>query len=221
MSGISPRGLSRVASVAWREFRQTVMTKAFLLSVVAVPILGGLALVVIPLVLPEGPPPLRGEVVVIDPGGEVGGRVRSRLEDAMGASPPATGGATAPNLLEDLGELAGNHCSPIPEMLAQFLKCLAEPMRAFVEHNRPLLGSELAQLSLAALLVRQIAFEDEAVRRQTGEYKSENEGGRARNGFNLQSFRKHSGHECRAGIGNPRRASIADEREPLPLTNLR
>lgn len=98
----TPRSLARVASVAWREFRQTVMTKAFLLSVVAVPILGGLALVVIPLVLPEGPPPLRGEVVVIDPGGEVGGRVRSRLEDAMGASPSASGGATAPNLLEEL-----------------------------------------------------------------------------------------------------------------------
>ncbi len=75
--------IARVASVAWREFTQTVFTKAFLLSVVAMPLLGVLAFTLIPMLLPEGPPPLRGEIVVLDPGSAVSEAFARRLDRVM------------------------------------------------------------------------------------------------------------------------------------------
>jgi ABC-2 type transport system permease protein len=77
--------IRRVASVAWREFAQTVFTKAFLLSVVAMPLLGVLAFTLIPMLLPEGPPPLRGEIVVLDPGGTVAESFSKRLDRVVKA----------------------------------------------------------------------------------------------------------------------------------------
>lgn len=85
--------IGRVASVAWREFAQTVFTRTFLLSVVAMPLLGVLAFTLIPMLLPEGPPPLRGEIVVVDPGGTVSEAFAKRLDRVLGTS--AAGAATA------------------------------------------------------------------------------------------------------------------------------
>ena len=89
MSDLSEPGpaswIRRVASVAWREFAQTVFTKAFLLSVVAMPLLGVLAFTLIPMLLPEGPPPLRGEIVVLDPGGTVAESFSKRLDRVVKA----------------------------------------------------------------------------------------------------------------------------------------
>lgn len=82
--------IARVASVAWREFAQTVFTKAFLLSVVAMPLLGVLAFTLIPMLLPEGPPPLRGEIVVLDPGGTVAESFSKRLDRVLNAGDSAT-----------------------------------------------------------------------------------------------------------------------------------
>jgi ABC-type Na+ efflux pump permease subunit len=84
--------LRRTASVAAREFVQTVFTKAFLLSVVALPILGVVGFTLIPLLLPEGPPPLRGEIVVVDPGGGMAAPFERRLEEILGDEEPGAGG---------------------------------------------------------------------------------------------------------------------------------
>ncbi len=75
--------LGRTASVAWREFRQTVFTRAFLLSVVALPLLGAMAFTLIPLLLPDAPPPLRGEIVVVDPGSSMREVFARRLDRVM------------------------------------------------------------------------------------------------------------------------------------------
>ena len=74
----------RTASVAMREFVQTVFTKAFLLSVVALPLIGVVGFALIPLLLPEGPPPLRGEIVVVDPGEEMATPFERRLDRMLG-----------------------------------------------------------------------------------------------------------------------------------------
>lgn len=85
--------IARVASVAWREFSQTVFTKAFLLSVIAMPLLGVLAFTLIPMLLPEGPPPLRGEIVVLDPGSAVSEAFAKRLDRIVKPEDAGEGGS--------------------------------------------------------------------------------------------------------------------------------
>ncbi len=64
--------MSRIAAVAVREFKQTVLRKVFLLAIIGIPVLGvaaiGLAVVVL---LGHEQPPLIGTIAVIDPMGEV------------------------------------------------------------------------------------------------------------------------------------------------------
>ena len=81
-----PRGgaatwIQRILSVAWREFRHTALTKAFLLAVVAFPLLGILAFALIPLLLPKGPPPLEGTIAIVDPQGRFGERFEAMLRE--------------------------------------------------------------------------------------------------------------------------------------------
>lgn len=76
--------LRRTGSVAAREFVQTVFTKAFLLSVIALPLIGVVGFTLIPLLLPKGPPPLRGEIVVVDPGETMAAPFERRLERILG-----------------------------------------------------------------------------------------------------------------------------------------
>lgn len=64
--------MSKVFWVAWRDFKYTVLTKAFILAVVGVPILmigvGGIAVVIM---ATHEPPPLKGKVAIIDATGRV------------------------------------------------------------------------------------------------------------------------------------------------------
>jgi ABC-2 type transport system permease protein len=77
----------RVWTIAMREFRQTVLTRGFFMAVVVAPIgtavvsagAGALALAT---TMPDAQEPVVGEVVIVDPTGEVGDRVAAALQPA-------------------------------------------------------------------------------------------------------------------------------------------
>jgi ABC-2 type transport system permease protein len=58
--------MQRILDVAWREFRHTVMTKAFLLAAVVLPAVMWSMAIVLPLLLHAPPKALVGELAVID-----------------------------------------------------------------------------------------------------------------------------------------------------------
>jgi ABC-type Na+ efflux pump permease subunit len=64
--------MSKVLTVAWREFKQTVLRKIFLLAIIGIPILimGAMGLAVLVMVGHEEPP-LEGKIAIADPSGEV------------------------------------------------------------------------------------------------------------------------------------------------------
>jgi ABC-2 type transport system permease protein len=64
--------MSKVLTVAWREFRTTVMRKVFLLAVLGIPILiVGIMAMAIFIMAKHEEPPLEGTVAIVDPSGEV------------------------------------------------------------------------------------------------------------------------------------------------------
>ena len=64
--------MSKVVTVAWREFKQTVLRKVFLLAILGIPILmvGVMTLVVLAMAGHQEPP-LVGTIAIVDPSGEV------------------------------------------------------------------------------------------------------------------------------------------------------
>jgi ABC-2 type transport system permease protein len=64
--------MSRVVHVAWREFKQTVLRKIFLIAILGIPIamVAGTALVVL-IMATHKEPPLIGTIALVDPTGEV------------------------------------------------------------------------------------------------------------------------------------------------------
>ena len=73
--------LGKVLHVGWRDFRYTALTPAFLIAVVGVPVLLGLAaLVIYPILLSQETSTLEGRVVVIERGGGFAGILEDILE---------------------------------------------------------------------------------------------------------------------------------------------
>ncbi|MBT8485483.1 MAG: ABC transporter permease, partial [Phycisphaerae bacterium] len=75
--------LRRVLTVAWRDFKHTVLTKAFLFAIVGVPVLiaavGGISAVII---ATHEEPPLEGTLAVVDPTGDVAEAVAQILAES-------------------------------------------------------------------------------------------------------------------------------------------
>ncbi|MAC76124.1 MAG: hypothetical protein CMJ22_11190 [Phycisphaerae bacterium] len=61
--------LGKIATIAWREFRHTALTKSFLFGAVALPLLMGAGLLLFPLLLASQSEPLEGTIAVVDPTG--------------------------------------------------------------------------------------------------------------------------------------------------------
>lgn len=59
----------KIATIAWREFRHTALTKSFLFGAVILPVLMGGCLILFPLLLASQSEPLEGTVAVVDPTG--------------------------------------------------------------------------------------------------------------------------------------------------------
>ena len=61
--------LGKIATIAWREFRHTALTKSFLFGAVALPLLMGAGLLLFPLLIASQSEPLEGAIAVVDPTG--------------------------------------------------------------------------------------------------------------------------------------------------------
>ena len=75
------KGINKIVQVAWRDFRYTALTPAFLMAVVGVPLLLGVAaLVIYPILLAQETSVLKGRLVVVEQTGEVATLVEEVLE---------------------------------------------------------------------------------------------------------------------------------------------
>lgn len=76
--------MSRVLVVAWRDFKQTVARKAFLIAIVAIPVLivGAIALAAVVMVGHEQPP-LVGTVAIVDASGQVAEAARREFDPTL------------------------------------------------------------------------------------------------------------------------------------------
>ena len=64
--------MSKIAAIAWREFKQTVFRKVFLLAVIGLPVLFlGMAVIAVVIIESHEEPALVGTVAIIDPTGEL------------------------------------------------------------------------------------------------------------------------------------------------------
>ncbi|MDY7108390.1 MAG: ABC transporter permease [Planctomycetota bacterium] len=79
--------MSKVLAVAWREFKATALTRAFIIAAFVVPVLAIGMGVLGPALFSEKPAPLSGTLVVIDPVGAVAEAAKTQFESD--APPPA------------------------------------------------------------------------------------------------------------------------------------
>jgi len=112
---------SKLLQIARREFVATVMTRAFLIGLLVMPLMIGVLVVATPYLIQQQAPKVRGEIAVIDPGGQLVARLREQLVPAAfaerrqalqrrlsavmpGATQGLPGTAPAPSLDQWLGE---------------------------------------------------------------------------------------------------------------------
>ncbi len=74
--------MSKILTVAWREFKHTALTKSFLLAAVFGPIVMFVAAIVLPVLLQTPPKKLEGALAVVDPTGLVLAAVEVELDPA-------------------------------------------------------------------------------------------------------------------------------------------
>ena len=72
--------MSKVLLVAWREFKHTALTKAFIIGAVATPLFLLAILLIIPLVMKPNLPPLTGALAVLSDSGSVADHIQAELE---------------------------------------------------------------------------------------------------------------------------------------------
>jgi len=71
--------VTKILHIAIREFVATVGTKGFILGILMVPLLLGLAIIAVPLLINEKPPKIDGEIAILDPTGELVEALREQL----------------------------------------------------------------------------------------------------------------------------------------------
>jgi ABC-2 type transport system permease protein len=72
--------MKKILHVASREFAATVMTKGFIIGMLVIPVVIGIAAVVFPRMMNQAPPKVVGEIAVIDPAGQVIDGLRAYLK---------------------------------------------------------------------------------------------------------------------------------------------
>ena len=91
--------LGKIATIAWREFRHTALTKSFLFGAVALPFLMGGGLLLFPLLLASQSEPLEGTVAVVDPTG----RFASAFDALVTERQERDGSADVEDVMKRLG----------------------------------------------------------------------------------------------------------------------
>ena len=89
MRSTRERHIARVAAVAWREFKHTALTKAFVIGAVVVPVLMVGVIALIPILTAGSKKPIKGTVVVVDSDPRVASELTS-IFDRIRADPTDT-----------------------------------------------------------------------------------------------------------------------------------
>ncbi len=144
--------MSKVLAVVRREVRHTVMTKAFLIAMVGVPVLMavGIAVAVV-MTATHREPPLVGTVVVIDADGAVAEAAARRFEQLAERSPAAAAAEAMQQAMaeaEDAGEAAAAAIAAGMESGPAMGGLARGEVRVAVEHRG--VGSPPADAELAA-----------------------------------------------------------------------
>ena len=79
--------MRRIGTVAWREFRHTALTKAFIIGAVVLPLVMFAVIPLVPMLTKSTPKPLTGRVMVIDPQGGVAAAFETALLSKEAAAP--------------------------------------------------------------------------------------------------------------------------------------
>jgi ABC-type Na+ efflux pump permease subunit len=99
--------VKKIFYIARREFLATVATKGFLISVLVMPVLLGMVILVMPRLMKEESPRIDGDVVVVDPTGQVTAGVRVYLApEAIAARREEATRAVTKAAADKLGPLA-------------------------------------------------------------------------------------------------------------------
>ncbi|MDZ4811690.1 MAG: ABC transporter permease [Pseudomonadota bacterium] len=72
--------MSKILQIAWREFAATVLTKGFLIGLLLMPFMIGMAVVLMPMLINVKSPAIHGGIAVLDRSGEVVARLREQLD---------------------------------------------------------------------------------------------------------------------------------------------
>jgi len=91
--------LGKIATIAWREFRHTALTKSFLFGAVILPVLMGSGFLLLPLLLASQSEPLGGAVAVVDPTGRFAPTFDALVNERMARD----GSAEAEDVMKRLG----------------------------------------------------------------------------------------------------------------------
>ena len=71
--------MKKIAWIAWRDFLSTITTKGFIIGLLVMPTIIGIMIVVMPILMNDAPPDVKGEVAILDPTGQLAEPVRKYL----------------------------------------------------------------------------------------------------------------------------------------------
>ena len=71
--------MTKIVTIAWREFSTTVLTKSFLIGVLLVPAIMAVMIAIVPMLLQNEAPHIEGYVVIVDPSGKVAAQLTEQL----------------------------------------------------------------------------------------------------------------------------------------------
>ncbi len=79
----------KVLAVAWREFKHTALTKAFIIGTLVFPVFIWGLMAVSQLFISREPPPLTGTIAILDPGGLVAAEATRQFEELKNRAAPS------------------------------------------------------------------------------------------------------------------------------------
>ncbi|HAW96689.1 MAG TPA: hypothetical protein DCX60_10465 [Phycisphaerales bacterium] len=101
-------GMRKISLIAWRDFRFTALTPAFLLGVVTVPVLGLIGLLLYPILLSQATSKLEGALLIIEEDGSVAALVETILDEGGGGRLPKELERALDEMPEGMMQLAGD-----------------------------------------------------------------------------------------------------------------
>ena len=101
-------GLKKITLIAWRDFRFTALTPAFLLGVVTVPVLGLIGLLLYPILLSQATSTLEGTLLIVQKDASIAPLVENILKEGGGGKLPRELQKALDDIPEGMMELAGD-----------------------------------------------------------------------------------------------------------------